>query len=83
MEFITDTSGKLLKEASLLHQKTRASVGRCLIFLKVAYERFKDLTTTDLVVAAEKYFEYMKNRQQPSGVNLIQAQLYSLMLAYL
>jgi len=83
MELITDTSSKILQEASLIHQKTRASVGRCVIFLKVAYERFKDLTTTDLVVAAENYLEYMRSRRQPSGVNLIQAQLYSLMLAYL
>lgn len=83
MELITDTSSKILQEASLIHQKTRASVGRCVIFLKVAYERFKDLTTTDLVVAAENYLEYIRSRRQPSGVNLIQAQLYSLMLAYL
>jgi len=83
MNSSNERSSRILKEASLIHKKTRASLGNCVIFLKVAYERFKDLTTTDLVVAAEKYIEYLTSRRQPTGVNLIQAQLFSLMLAYL
>lgn len=83
MSSVFKTSSKLLREAEVLQKAARVSPGRCLIFLKIAYERFTDLAVNDLVIAAERYFDYLKNRSKPSNLNLIQSQLYSLMLAYL
>ncbi|GEM_PF-2333963 len=74
---------KILEEAMLIRRITRASLGNCIVFLKIAYERFKDLSSTDLVEAARKYMDYLNERKRPSELNLIQSQLYGLMMAYL
>jgi len=73
----------LMQLAGVLEITTMASIGSCLVFLKLAFDRFQKISETDLVVAAREYRLYVKERKTSDNLNLPQAQLYSLMRGYL
>ena len=83
MDIFKTPNEEFLRMARFLHSKTSVSTGKCIILLKLAFERFKDISSYDLAVAAEKYRDYLINRKQPTDLNLIQSQLYGLMMGYL
>jgi len=83
MDIFKTPNEEFLKTAKFLQGKTSVSLGRCIVLLKLAYGRFKDISSYDLAVAAEKYRDYLINRKQPTELNLIQSQLYGLMMGYL
>ena len=73
----------LIQLAGVLEVTTMASIGSCLVFLKLAFDRFQKISETDLIVAAQEYRHYIKDRKTTDNLNLPQAQLYSLMRGYL
>jgi len=73
----------LMQLAGVLEITTMASIGSCLVFLKLAFDRFQKISETDLVVAAREYRLFVKERKTSDNLDLPQAQLYSLMRWYL
>jgi len=73
----------LARLAEALGQKTHSSAHKCMAFLMIAVDRFREIYMDDLLVAADKYSQHLKGHRRPEKITLTQAQLYSLMLAYL